>query len=60
MILPVSFIVNGRDDALLISRSSSIILMNIYLCLLYFELFTHRDIMEEEHELTEDLVIREG
>lgn len=47
MMLPAPF--SRRNDALMVSRVSAVILMIMYLCLLYFELFTHRDILEASH-----------
>lgn len=47
MMLPAPF--SRRNDALMVSRVSAMILMVMYLCLLYFELFTHRHILETAH-----------
>ena len=47
MMLPQPFVALGQqEEALFVSRIASIIVMIMYLCLLLFELYTHRDIMD--------------
>merc|ERR1712098_187906 len=47
MMLPQPFVALGQqEEALFVSRIASIVVMIMYLCLLLFELYTHRDIMD--------------
>merc|ERR1712098_30010 len=47
MMLPQPFVaLVQQEEALFVSRIASIVVMIMYLCLLLFELYTHRDIMD--------------
>lgn len=55
MILPAPYkAANETGDELMVSRAAAIILLAMYGCLLFFVLFTHKDIMEPENATLND------